>query len=575
MKQILAGWVLAVLVFGNAGNYASRADEGQADIIYMNGRFATFDAADSVVDAVAVKDAKFLKVGSMGDVSQVAGPATRMVDLGGRTVVPGFIDAHCHPMETIMMKESWVDGRYPGCASVAQVLSNITAWVQHTPTGVWVFVACSSASENKFAEKRLPTKAELDAVAPANPVVLANGAHMAVINARALAALGITNGVSKLPHGGSAILDAQGEPTGVIADGQADFPTIPSVADLEKYYTRDIQAFWNAYGFTTVMAITPAAANPLLQKIAASGFQPTLRYVTALWTSANDKEMPADLAPFELPATARDWFRFFGIKDWVDGENDCRTGLMYESYEGHQDTDPAGGKGTLVTPQPQADGIVQLAAKAGKASLLHCSGDQAMDIGLAACESVGQAGATATLMRIEHFGVFQMSDAQLQRAAALKKAAPFHISVQPTWLSELVKADRENMGVPLADSGFRFRAMIDAGLEPAAGTDMTGIYLGNINPFTAIYASVTRNSDAGIFMPDQAVTVKEALRMWTVWAARSVGLLDVAGTIEPGKYADMAVLSDDVFNIPPEDLKTIKVLQTIVGGNPVYSAGPQ
>ena len=112
--------------------------------------------------------------------------------------------------------------------------------------------------------------------------------------------------------------------------------------------------------------------------------------------------------------------------------------------------------------------------------------------------------------------------------------------------------------------------MIDAGLEPAAGTDVTGIYLDNINPFLAIYAAVTRQSDAGLFEPGQAITVTEALKMWTTWAAKSMGEADVKGSIEPGKYADLTVLSDDIFSMPKDALKDVKVLKTIVAGQIVY-----
>ena len=114
--------------------------------------------------------------------------------------------------------------------------------------------------------------------------------------------------------------------------------------------------------------------------------------------------------------------------------------------------------------------------------------------------------------------------------------------------------------------------MIDAGLEPAAGSDVTGIYLDNVNPFLAIYAAVTRESDDGIFEPEQAISVIEALKMWTIWAAKSMGEADVKGSIEPDKYADMTVLSDDIFTMPKEDLKKVSVLKTIVGGNVVYEA---
>ena len=566
-KLLLAAVTILGLL---ASGFAHAAPVSEPDAVYFNGRIATLDAAGTTVQAVAVKDGKFLKVGSTVEIKKLAGTSTRMVDLAGKTVVPGLIDAHCHPMEAIMMKETWVDCRYPGTASVKQALENIVAWAKKTPKGEWIFAACVSASENKFAEKRLPTKAELDKAAPDNPVALANGTHMAIVNSAALRKLGITKGVAKLPKGGSVILDKDGEPTGVLTDAQADVPTTPTLAQLEKYYSRGMQEFWNQYGFTSFMAITPAAALPVLQKIAQSGMKPTIRYTTSVWTSANGKDMPEDLSTFRMPKGADPaWYRFGAIKVWIDGENDCRTGFMYGPYVGHFDTDPAGGKGTLVTSQSEADHFARIALRNGVLPMMHCSGDAAMDIGLTAYENQIKTGTPESIMRIEHFGMFQMNDKQLSRAKEMIRKG-FKVSIQPTWLLDLVKADYENMGPERTRTGFRFRSMIDAGLEPAAGSDVTGIYLDNVNPFLAIYAAVTRNSDKGIFMPEQAISVTEALKMWTIWAAKSMGEEKVKGSIELGKYADMTVLSDDIFTMPKEGLKDVKTLKTIVGGNVVY-----
>ena len=136
-------------------------------------------------------------------------------------------------------------------------------------------------------------------------------------------------------------------------------------------------------GFTSLLAITPAAALPVLQKVAQSKTPPTIRYTTSIWTSANGKDMPADLSKFQMPQGADPaWYRFGGIKDWIDGENDCRTGYMYQPYLGHFDTDPPGGKGTLVTDQPAANRFAAIAQKAGVICMFHCSGDHATDIGL-------------------------------------------------------------------------------------------------------------------------------------------------------------------------------------------------
>ncbi|MBI5252418.1 MAG: amidohydrolase [Desulfomonile tiedjei] len=559
------------LLLGSDALASATKSDLVADAVYFNGKIATLDATESTVGAVAVKDGKILKVGSSDEIKKLAGTSTRMVDLGGKTVVPGLIDAHCHPMETIMMKDGWVDARYPACPSVKQALANIAAWIQHTPKGKWVFVACVSASENKFAEKRLPTKAELDSVAPDNPVILADGAHLAVVNSMALKLLGITKGVSELKGGGRAILDKDGEPNGTLTDAMGSVPTTPSLNDLERYYGTGIQDFWKEYGFTSLLAITPAAALPVLQAVSQKR-KPDIRYTVSVWTDPNTEGMPENLDKFKMPAGADPaFYRFGAIKAWVDGENDCRTGLMYERYKGHFDTDPPGDKGTLVTPTPKAEHFADIANRNGVICMLHCSGDKAMDMGLDAYAREIKTRSKQTMMRIEHFGMFQMSDQQLRRAGEMKKQGLF-VCVQPTWLLELVKADYENMGAFLAKTGFRFRSMIDAGLEPSAGTDMTGIYLANINPFSAIYACVTRNSDKGIFEPKEAVTVTEALKMWTIWAAKSMGEEKVKGTIEPGKYADMTVLSDDIFTMPTEGLKDVKTLKTIVGGNVVYEA---
>ena len=568
MKKIIARMIVLALAF-----LPPQAFAADPDVVYFNGKIATLDAAGSMAEAVAVKDGKFVKTGTSSEMKKNAGPETKMIDLGGKVVVPGLIDAHCHPMEAMMMKETWVDCRFPETPSVQAALEHIAAWVKKTAKGEWIFAACVSASQNKFVEKRMPTKAELDSASPDNPVLVANGTHMGIANSAALKKLGIVKGVTRLPHGGSVILDENGEPTGVLTDAQADVPTTPTVAQLEKYFTKDIQEFWNAHGFTSVLAITPAAALPVLQKIAGSKIQPTIRYTTSIWTSANGEDMPEDLSKFRMPqGSDPSWYRLGGIKVWIDGENDCRTGFMYEPYDGHFDTDPPGERGTLVTPQAAADRFAAIAAKNGVMSMMHCSGDAATDIGLTVYEDRVKSGSLPQIMKLEHFGMFQLSDGQLARAKALNGGKHFKVLIQPVWLLDLVKADYENMGPERTRTGFRFRDMIDAGLEPAAGSDVTGIYLDNVNPFLAIYAAVTRESDDGIFEPAQAISVTEALSMWTILAAKSMGEADLKGSIEPGKYADMTVLSDDIFTMPKENLKDVQVSKTIVGGNVVYEA---
>lgn len=543
-----------------------------ADVIFVNGKFSTLDDTVPQAEAVAVTGGRFSAVGTRAEVEKLAGPATEVVDLGGRRVVPGLIDAHCHPVETLWMKDDWVDARFPGTDSVATTLKKLAARAATTAKGEWIFVACVSASENKFTEKRLPSKAELDHAAPDNPVILGNGTHMAIVNSAALTVLKIRNGQTKLPKGGTVLLDDQGEPTGVITDGFADIPSSPQPSEIAGYIAHGIPEFWNAHGYTSLMAITPHQVVPAVQAVAAKVPQLNIRYSVSVWAAPDGKGFPADLGDFEMPAAADpDYFKFVGIKAWVDGENDCRTGYMYQPYIGHFDIDPPGGRGTLVTPQEDANAFADLAHTNNRIAMLHCSGDAAVDIGLRAYEHSAQAGPKPdTVRRIEHFGMFQLTDSQIERAKELVPHG-LRISVQPIWLTELVKADIENMGEERAKTGFKFKTLIDAGLEPAASTDMTGIYLGNVEPFVAMGAMVTRGSDDGLFEPQEAISVEDALRMWTLWPAKAIGEGEHRGSIAVGKLADMTALTDDLFAIEPGEIHTVAAAQTIVGGRVVFS----
>lgn len=534
------------------------------DVVYYNARIITVDRTNAVREAVAVRNGRILQVGTTAAIKRLAAPDTRMVDLGGKTVLPGFIDGHVHPSLAVRMIEKYVDGRINTTPSVAALLAKIAAQAAQTPANEWIIVAGSSSSQTRFTERRLPARAELDTAAPQQPVMFLNGSHEAVVNTAGVRVLGITRGTPRL-KGAFIDLDEQGEPTGVVREGMSIFPDrlIPE-QDLLRYYARSIPERWNAQGYTSVYAMTPLPEMAALKTVAKQG-PTTLRYTVAVFTDPGGKFLPAafDGLPF-APDVDRAWYRFGGIKVWVDSDVPMRGGAVKEPYAG-----PADGHGLLNVTQEELDTLARRVHRAGLPVLLHATGDLATEMALTSFERARQNEPGKTLQRIEHFGDFMLGPDDLARARQLGVA----VNVQPAWITTLAHSTMENLGADRAQRAFAFRSMIDAGLQPGFGSDLTGIVLETFNPFLHIWAAVTRNSDVGPFVPAQAVSVTEAIEMMTLWAARAQGEDDIKGSIEAGKLADMVVISDDISTMPPEAIRSLRVLKTIVGGRVVFEAG--
>lgn len=559
---LLAAWVSAL------GAAMPALAAPPPDVVFVGGRIATLDAKGTTASAVAVKDGRFVAVGSTKAVRKLAGPGTRVVELGGKTVVPGLIDAHSHPVVTMFFLGA-VDARAPGVPTVAQALKNVEARTKVTPPGRWIAVVGASASQTKFAEKRLPSRAELDRAAPDNPVWFWNGTHAEVLNSAGLKALGISKGSLKLPRGGRVSVDANGEPTGEMFEAEANVPFTPTAETVVGWFREGIPALWNAHGFTTVNGMLALDEIAALRAVAASGFRPTIRYSAFAFAEPNGEGMPADLGEVQMPPGApRDRFRTAGIKLWIDGEVDAGSGYCSAPY-----ADPAGvpdgGRGLLVTTQAEALAFARKARAAGLGVAMHASCDASSEIAVRAYRELAREGGPHTPQRLEHHGQFTGPTPEVARAV---KDLGLIVVTQPAWLLFLGRSTFHLLGEERARTAFRYGSMVKAGLRPAGSSDTTGAYLQAVNPFIHMKAAVTRMSDMGVLQPEEALSVKDALRMWTVWAARSIQEEKERGSIEVGKLADMAVLSDDPFTIPPARIDQVRVEQTILGGEIVYRA---
>jgi predicted amidohydrolase YtcJ len=547
---------------------AAAAAPGAPDVVFLDGKVVTLDARGTIASAVAVKDGRFSAVGTNDAIRRLVGRKTRVVRLEGRTVIPGIVDAHSHPVPTMVFTKA-VDARAPGVPTVAQALRNLSDRARTAAKGEWIFVVGASSSQTKFGERRLPTRAELDLAAPGNPVWFWNGTHGEVLNSPALGALGISKGHLALARGGRVIVDASGEPTGEMLEGEYNAPALATPADIEGWLQKDIPALWSSHGVTTLEGMFELDEVAVLRRVAASGFRPAVRYVSFAFAAPNGAGMPENLDEIRMPGSApADFYRTGGIKLWIDGEVDAGSGFCSTPYADPTGV-PDGGRGLQVTTQAEADAFADRGNAAGLGVGLHATCDAAYAIALSAFQKAAARGRPRTLQRMEHYGQFMaLSDAQRQIVTDLDIRAV----TQPSWLLFLGRSTTHLLGEARASTGFRYGTMVKQGLRPAGSSDTTGVYLEAVNPFLAMKTAVTRLSDAGVIQPEEALPVEDALRMWTIWGARSLGLEADRGSIEPGKLADMAVLSDDILTLPPARIDQIRVVQTILGGEVVHRA---
>lgn len=534
-----------------------------ADAVYLNGKVVTMDGARHIVQALAIKDGKILATGTNKSVRRHTNANTRIVNLEGRTVLPGFIDNHAHPQIAIRM-QSYVDAHFSVTPSIGAMLEKATERAKVTPAGEWVIVAGSAANTTYYAEKRNPTRLELDVAAPSHPVLYINGPHTMVANSMALTKMEVKHG-EKNQRGAFVELDSNGAPTGVIHEGSPFFPELKLPTDLvQRYVKEDIPAYFLPRGYTTVTDIMPLPNYDAVRQVAALGEPMPIRYASVIFADAGGKYLPKDLSQLAMPPTADPgWFRFAGIKMWLDGDVPVRTGFLLGNYAGEPNA-----HGISTNTQPELNALVSRINAAGLGLFMHCTGDRANVMALDAYEQAQKQGGPKTLMRIEHLGMFMLGPDVLPRAKALDVKA----IVTPGWIYTLSNVTSINLGAAVANvQAFQFKKMIAAGLEPAFGSDLTGFQRGMDNPFTHVQAMITRRAlDGSVFLPKQSVTIDQALRMMTIWAAKGIGDEKTKGSLEPGKFADMIVLSDDIMTVAPNKISGIKVIETIVGGKQVY-----
>ncbi|HET7765678.1 MAG TPA: amidohydrolase [Burkholderiales bacterium] len=530
------------------------------DLILANGKIVTVDASFSIAQAVAIRDGRIIAVGTDEAVRRTAGPATKVIDLHGRTVIPGLIDGHLHNA-----------GGGPGVdlsnvRTLAEVLAAVEARVKAGRPGDLV-VSNADWHEAQLKEKRLPHRRELDRIAPENPVVLVRGGHEFIVNSAAVARWNISR-ATPAPAGGEIGRDADGELNGELVDtarGLVKLPPPPKLAEAE--ILRQIKLL-NAAGLTSIripgqFQFGGSAIEPyrMFQDLKAKG-QLTIRvnYLMRIFDYSSVAKMRDTIASWNVkPDEGDEWLRIGGMKTLIDGG--FEGGHMRAAYE-----EPYGKggkfKGIQVVPVDQYVAVVRELNRLGWRVATHAVGDAAIDQVLDAYAAANADKSIAgKRWSIEHFFIGRPDHYPRVRSLDLVISAQDHLYLAGPSMKKYWGKERAENVTPV-------RTFLDQGILVAGGTDSPVI---PYNPFWAMYHFISRETISdGVYGASQRITREEALRIFTINNAKLTFEENIKGSIEPGKLADLVVLSADILTVPEKEIEGLKAVATMVGGRVVY-----
>lgn len=534
-----------------------------ADRLLVNGRIYTMDAECPRASALAISGEHILAVGdgsAMGSESwlgdlRVAGG--EVLDLQGRCVLPGLTDSHIH-FTWYALGIRHVD--LTGATALGEVLALVAGQAQETEPGEWILGR--GWDQERWPERRFPTAADLDRVAPEHAVMLrAKSGHALVANARALSLAGITAETPD-PPGGRIGRDVEGRPNGMLFEDSAmalvaGLVPLPVPEEVDEALRSAFPSAWRV-GLTSIHDVDGPPAFAAYQRLRARS-ELGLRVVKYLPLEALDCALEVGLQA----GLGDDWLRVGGIKLFTDGALGPRTAAMLAPYEGVENESESTG-----VPTMEEDDLRQVMRKAARGRLplaVHAIGDRANRMVLDAVADAAKVGARGLSHRIEHVQLLHPDD--MHRLAQLGIVA----SMQPLHATQDYEMADRYWGDRCA-TAYAWRSLLDAGALLAFGSDCP---VEDLNPFLGIHAAVTRRRPDGSpgpegWYPEQRLTVEEAVRAYTLSPAQAVGVGDRLGSLAPGKLADLVILDRDVFACDPMEIAKTQVLATMIGGQLVY-----
>jgi hypothetical protein len=578
MRRLVLVAVLVVAGWASTWNVARSAAQAAppADFVLLNGKILTVDPRDSIAQAVAITGGKIVAVGSNDEVRTRIGGATRQIDLHGRTATPGLIDTHVHFSEVDTLYS--VDLSDVSITQISDALKRVADQVAKMKPGEWV--RGRGWDEGKLAERRYITAADLDRVAPNNPVWLTHTTgHYGVANSYALKMAEVSK-ETKDPPAGTIDRDATGNPTGVLKEAATSLVTrsIPAFTrDQQKQGLLTLIKDFNKEGMTA--AKDPGISQQkweLYQELLKEGAL-TVR-MFALWAGARRVEdNPQVLArvranPRPPDSLGDGTLLSGGVKMYMDGSGGARTAWMHEDWNKNFTEKDTGNVGYPATPPEVYRRIVTDLHNGGIHVSTHAIGDRAIDW---VVDTYAQALAAKPTRGLRH-GIIHdntPTDHAIEVTARLQRefdaGYPEAQAEFMWWIGDNYAA---NLGPARGRRLSPLKTFLDKGIRWAGGSDYA------VTPFPArygIWASVARRTLNGTygatpFGLEEAVDVRTALRSYTIWAAHQLFLDDRIGSIEVGKDADLAVWERDMYTVPTAELKDLKCELTLFRGRIVH-----
>ena len=543
------------VILSAAFSFTSYSQSFHADLIVVNANVQTGSKTQPKAKAIAVAENKIIAIGDDAQIRSLAGPTTRVIDAGGKTIVAGFNDAHVHFMETGYQLSS-VDLR--DAKTPQEFVARIKAFAAKLPKGRWI--TGGQWDHENWTPNALPTAALIDAATPDNPVFINRlDGHMAVANSLAMKLAGVDRSVKDVA-GGEIVRDASGNPTGVFKDAAMQYieSKIPDATFEQKLEAAQAMTDHAAsLGVTSVQDMSSGTAIGVYQELLRRGTLKTRVYGCSplndykRWESTGVRHAFGDAM-----------LRVGCLKGYADGSLGSTTAWFFEPYlDAPNSTGLAMADVTTTMRQ-----TIQNADKAGLQVRIHAIGDKANATILDHYKSVADAdGEQDRRFTIEHAQHVRVED--LKRFAGQKVVAsmqPFHIMDDGRWAWKRLDEKR-------LKGTYAFRTILDSGGVLAFGSDSP---VAPINPLWGVYGAVTRRTlddkNPNGWIPEQKISVEEAVRAFTWGSAYAEFQENWKGTLEPGKVADFVILSDDIFTIDPVKLRDVTVLKTIVDGKVVF-----